>query len=95
MPKYLIERHLPGAGALTPTQLRDMSCKSNSVLEQLGPRIQWVHSYVTPDALYCVYIAANEPLVREHAVRGGFPITRVIPIAETIDPTTSERTVAT
>ncbi len=77
MPKYVIEREIPGAGDLTPEQLRGISQKSCSVLNGLGPQIQWVHSYVTGDKIYCVYIAANEGLVREHARQGGFPANRV------------------
>jgi hypothetical protein len=94
VPKYLIERQLPGAGALTSTQLQQISCKSNSVLASLGPDIQWLQSYVTPDALYCVYIAANEQIIRDHASRGGFPVTRITRITQAIDPSTAE-TVAT
>ena len=90
MPKFLIERQLPGAGALTAEQLRDVARKSNDVLAGLGPSIQWVQSYVTPDALYCVYIAPNEELIREHAKRGGFPATKIVPIADAIDPTTGD-----
>ena len=77
MPKFLIEREIPGAGALSPAQLRDVSQKSCSVLRNLGPQIQWVQSYVTGDKIYCVYIAPNEEMVREHARQGGFPANRV------------------
>ncbi|MGH9894437.1 MAG: DUF4242 domain-containing protein [bacterium] len=90
MPKYLIERQLPGAGSLTPTQLQQIAKKSNEVLAELGPSIQWVQSYVTPDALFCVYIAPNEELIREHATRGGFPVTKIVPIGTGIDPTTGD-----
>ena len=90
MPKYLIERQLPGAGALTTAQLQEISCRSNSVLAALGPDIQWVQSYVTPDAIYCVYIAQDEQLIRDHASRGGFPVTRITRITQAIDPTTAE-----
>ena len=90
MPKYLIERQLPGAGSLTPAQLKDISGKSNEVLAALGPSIQWVQSYVTQDAIFCVYIAPNEELIREHAKRGGFPATKITQIAQGIDPTTAE-----
>ncbi len=90
MPKYVIEREIPGAGDLTPAQLRGISQKSCSVLNGLGPQIQWVHSYVTGDKIYCVYIAANEGLVREHARQGGFPANRVSEVKSVIDPTTSE-----
>ena len=94
MPKYLIERQIPGAGALTQEQLQQISSRSNSVLATLGPEIQWVQSYVTPDAIYCVYIAANEQIVRDHASRGGFPATRITQINQVIDPTTAEVPVA-
>src|SRR2546421_12957444 len=77
MPKYMIERDLPGAGALTPEQLRAISQKSCSVLRGLGPQVQWLHSYVTDDKIYCVYIAPSEELVRKHAQEGGFPANRV------------------
>ncbi|MGH9346133.1 MAG: DUF4242 domain-containing protein [Vicinamibacterales bacterium] len=90
MPKYLIERQIPGAGALTEAQLRDITRKSNEVLSGLGPSIQWVQSYVTPDAIYCVYIAPDEQLIREHAQRGGFPATKITRIGGTIDPTTAD-----
>jgi hypothetical protein len=90
MPKYLIERHLPGAGALSPEQLKEVSKKSNAVLASLGPEIQWVQSYVTGDAIYCVYIAPDEKLIREHGSRGGFPVTKITRIDGTIDPTTGE-----
>lgn len=94
MPKYLIERQLPGAGALTPAQLKEISSRSNSALAALGPDIQWVQSYVTPDAIYCVYIANNEQIIRDHASRGGFPATRITRITQVIDPTTAEMPVA-
>jgi hypothetical protein len=90
MPKYLIERQLPGAGALSPSDLQGISSKSCDVLRTLGPEIQWVQSYVTDNALYCVYIAPNEELIREHARSGGFPVTRITPILRTIDPVTAE-----
>jgi cell division inhibitor SulA len=90
MPKYVIERELPGAGDLTPQQLQGVSQKSCSVLRNLGPQIQWLHSYVTQDKIYCVYIAPNEKLIREHASQGGFPANRISEIKTTIDPTTSE-----
>jgi Nickel responsive protein SCO4226-like len=90
MPKYVIERELPGAGQLTPDQLQAVSQKSCSVLRNLGPEIQWVHSYVTDDKIYCIYIAPNEQLIREHATQGGFPANRISEIRQTIDPTTSE-----
>ena len=90
MPKYLIEREIPGAGNLTPDQLHAISQKSCSVLSGLGPQIQWLESYVTGDKIYCVYIAPNEAMVREHAQRGGFPANRIAEIKSIIDPTTSE-----
>jgi hypothetical protein len=90
MPKYLIERDIPGAGALTPEQLQGVSAKSCSVLKGLGPSIQWVQSYVTGDKVYCVYIAPDEAMVREHARQGGFPANRVSEIRGIIDPTTAE-----
>lgn len=90
MPKYIIERDIPGAGKLTPEQLQGISQKSCGVLQSLGPKIQWVESYVTDDKVYCVYIAPNEALVREHAKQGGFPANRVSEIRTVIDPTTAE-----
>lgn len=90
MPKYVIERDLSGAGNLSTDQLRAISQKSCGVLRNLGPQIQWLHSYVTQDKIYCVYIAPNEALVREHASQGGFPANRVSEVKTIIDPTTSE-----
>ena len=90
MPKFVIEREIPGAGKLSAAQLQAISQKSCGVLSNLGPSIQWVHSYVTGDKIYCVYIAPNEDLVREHAARGGFPANRISQITATIDPTTAE-----
>ena len=90
MPKYLIEREIPGAGKLTPEQLRDISQTSCNVLHKLGPKIQWVESYLTDDKVYCVYIAPDEATVREHARQGGFPANRVSEIKGMIDPTTAE-----
>ena len=90
MPKYVIEREIPGAGKLTATDLRGISAKSCSVLRDLGPSIQWVESYVTDDKIYCVYIAPNEALVREHARLGGFPANKVSEVRARIDPTTAE-----
>lgn len=90
MPQYLIERNIPGAGNLTSAELKAISQKSCSVLNQLGPQIQWVHSYVTGDQIYCIYRAPNEEMVREHARLGGFPANRVSEIKTTIDPTTAE-----
>jgi len=90
MPKFVIERELPGAGSLSAGQLQGVAAKSCGVLKQLGPQIQWVHSYVTNDKIYCIYIAPNEEMVREHARLGGFPANRVSEIKEIIDPTTAE-----
>ena len=90
MPKYLIEREIPGSGKLTPQELQAVSQKSCSVLKQMGPQIQWVHSYVTGDKIYCVYIAPNEEMVREHAKQGGFPANRISQITAIIDPATAE-----
>jgi len=90
MPKYLIEREIPGAGKLSPAELQQISQKSCGVLNEMGPKIQWLHSYVTDDKIYCVYIAPNEDAVREHASQGGFPANRVSQIASVIDPTTAE-----
>lgn len=90
MPKFLIERELPGAGKLSQQELQAISQKSCGVLQSLGPQIQWVESYVTDDKIYCVYIAPNEEMVREHASQGGFPANRVSEIRRTIDPTTAE-----
>jgi hypothetical protein len=90
MPKYLIEREIPGAGKLTPAQLQGISRKSCSVLNTLGPQIQWIHSYVTGDKIYCVYRAPNEEMVREHAKQGGFPANRISEITTIIDPSTAD-----
>jgi hypothetical protein len=90
MPKYVIEREIPGAGQLTPEQLRRLSQKSCDVLKKLGPQIQWVQSYVTDDRFYCVYIAPSEELVREHSRQGGFPTHRIAQVRQVIDPTTAE-----
>ncbi|HKB04217.1 MAG TPA: DUF4242 domain-containing protein [Gemmataceae bacterium] len=90
MPKYVIERDLPGAGSLTPEQLRGVSQKSCTVLRGLGPAVQWVHSYVTADKIYCVYIAPSEDLIRRHAQEGGFPANRISEVRTIIDPTTAE-----
>jgi hypothetical protein len=90
MPKYVIEREIPGAGTLSPDQLQAISQKSCNVLQNLGPQIQWVQSYVTGDKIYCVYIAPNEEMIREHAQQGGFPANRVSEIMTVIDPTTAE-----
>src|SRR5579862_2087519 len=90
MPKYVIERELPGAGKLTPQQLQAISQKSCGVLRNLGPEIQWVHSYVTADKIYCIYNAPNEQLIRDHASQGGFPANRISEVKSVIDPTTAE-----
>ena len=90
MPRYVIEREIPGAGKLSATELHGISAKSCGVLQKLGPSIQWVQSYVTDDKIYCVYIAPNEALVREHATQGGFPANKVSEVQEIIDPTTAE-----
>lgn len=90
MPKFVIEREIPGAGKLSADELQGISQKSCGVLREMGPRIQWLHSYVTDDKIYCVYIAPDENAIREHAAKGGFPANRVSRIARVIDPTTSE-----
>ena len=90
MPKYLIEREIPGAGKLSPEQLRGISQKSCSVLNNLGPQIQWIQSYVTGNKIYCVYRAPNEEMVREHARQGGFPANTISEIKTVIDPSTAE-----
>jgi hypothetical protein len=90
MPKYVIEREIPGAGVLTPDQLQGISQKSCSVLRNLGPEIQWVQSYVTDNKIYCVYIAPNEEMVREHASQGGFPANKISEVKSMIDPTTAD-----
>ena len=90
MPKYVIERDIPQAGNLTEQQILAISQKSCSVLQNLGPQIQWVHSYVTDGKIYCVYIAPNEEMVKEHAKQGGFPANRVSEVKHMIDPTSAE-----
>ena len=90
MPKYVIERDIPGAGKLSAKNLAGISQKSCSVLNELGPKIQWVQSYVTDDKIYCVYIAPDEQTIREHAKRGGFPANRISEVKQIIDPTTAE-----
>lgn len=90
MPKYVIEREIPGAGNLSKQDLTAISQKSCGVLGQLGPQIQWVESFVTPNKIYCVYIAPNEEIVREHASKGGFPANSISEIKAIIDPTTAE-----
>ncbi len=90
MPKYVIEREIPGAGKLTSEQLKAISQTSCGVLNEMGPRIQWLHSYVTTDKIYCVYTAPNEEMVREHAAKGGFPANSVSEVSTIIEPITAE-----
>jgi hypothetical protein len=90
MPKFLIEREVPGAGQLTPMELQSLARRSVGVLRQLGPDIQWVESYITGNNLYCVYVAPDEEMVREHGRLGGFPVNRVTQVQQIIDPTTAE-----
>ena len=90
MPKYIIEREIPGAGKLSEAELKGIAQKSCGVLDKLGPRIQWVESYVTGDKIYCVYVAPNEQLIREHARQGGFPANSISEIKRIIDPTSAE-----
>ena len=86
--RYIIERDLPGIGSFTAEQLRDVSRTSSAVLRDMGPGIQWIHSHVTGDRLYCIYLAESEHLLREHAKRGGFPCTKITEVVHMIDPTT-------
>jgi len=90
MPKFVIERNIPGAGKLTPAELQAISATSCGVLREMGPAIQWVQSYVTDDKIYCVYHAPSEAMVREHAQKGGFPANVVANVRRVIDPTTAE-----
>ena len=90
MPKFVIERDLPGAGKLSPEELRGISQKSCDVLRKLGPEINWVQSYVTDDKIYCIYVAPSAEMIREHAQEGGFPANRISEIRSVIDPTTAE-----
>jgi hypothetical protein len=90
MPKFVIEREIPGAGKLSPAELQGIAQKSCGILHELGPQVQWVHSYVTDDKIYCVYIAPDEQAVRTHAEMGGFPANSVAEIRSVIDPTTAE-----
>jgi hypothetical protein len=90
MPKYVIERELPGAGKLTQDQLQAISQKSCSVINHLGPQIQWIESYVTDDKIYCIYRAPSEELIRQHAKEGGFPANRISQIRSVIDPSTAD-----
>lgn len=90
MPKYIIEREIPQAGNLSPAELQAISRKSCGILQDMGPQIQWVQSYVTQNKIFCVYIAPNEDAVREHARQGGFPANAVLEVKTVIDPTTAE-----
>ena len=90
MPKYVIERELPGAGKMSAQQLKTIAQKSCGVLREMGSQIQWQESYVTDDRIYCLYIAPNEEMVREHAKQGGFPASRVSRVTAQLDPTTAE-----
>jgi hypothetical protein len=91
MPKFVIEREIPNAGKLSPEELQGISKKSSEVLQNLGPQIQWVQSYVTDEKIYCIYIAPNKQMIEEHAKQGGFPANRISEIRSVIDPTTAER----
>ena len=90
MPKFVIEREIPGAGKLSPQDLQGISQKSCGVLQSMGPKIQWVQSFVTDDKIYCVYVAPDEEAIREHARQGGFPANRISQVRRMIDPTTAE-----
>ena len=90
MPKYVIEREIPNAGKLSASELQAISRKSCDVIQEMGPQVQWLHSYVTGDKIYCVYIASNEDAVRKHAQKGGFPANRISEVRSVIDPTTGE-----
>jgi hypothetical protein len=90
MPQYVIEREVPGAGQFSEAQIREISLKSLDVLGAMGPKIQWIHSYVTDDKIYCVYLAPDEQTVREHAQKGGFPANVVARVRSVIEPTTAE-----
>ena len=90
MPKFVIEREIPGAGKMSPTDLKARSKKSCGVLSSLGPNVQWIQSFVTADKLYCIYHATDESLVRRHAELGGFPANKISPVASVIDPATAE-----
>jgi hypothetical protein len=90
MPKFVIERDIPGAGKISPQEMKAIAQKSCNVLREMGPQVQWIHSYVTDDKIYCVYVAPDEKAVREHALKGGFPANRVSRVRSIIDPTTSE-----
>ncbi|MFZ0662759.1 MAG: DUF4242 domain-containing protein [Acidobacteriaceae bacterium] len=90
MPQFVIEREIPGLGNMSDTEIREAARKSVAVLKELGPEIQWLQSYVTGDKLYCVYLAPDETLIREHAKRGGFPANRISAVRRLIDPSTAE-----
>jgi hypothetical protein len=90
VPRFVVEREIPGAGALSPRDLKAIAQKSRRVLRQQGPQVQWVHSYVTADRIYCVYIAPDEQSLREHAAQVGVPATRISAVTSIIDPTTAE-----
>ncbi len=90
MPKYVIERELPGAGKLSAQELQGISEKSRAILSEMGPQIQWLHSYVTDDKVHCVYIGPDEASIREHAEKGGFPANSIAKVSTVIDPTTAE-----
>lgn len=90
MPRFIIERVVPGAGKMTPDELKALSTRSCNVINTIGPKIQWVHSYVTENKIYCIYIAPDEETVREHARLGGFPANQIAVIGRMIDPTTAE-----
>lgn len=93
MPRYVIEREVPGAGRLSSRDLKEMAVTSCDVLRNMGPEIQWIHSYVTDDKVYCVYIAPNEEMIREHARQSGFPANSVSEVSSIIDPVTAEQNV--
>lgn len=90
MPRFIIERVVPGAGKMTPDELKAMSTRSCNVISSIGPKIQWIHSYVTDNKIYCIYIAPDEETIREHARQGGFPANQINVIGRMIDPTTAE-----
>ncbi len=90
MPKFVIEREIPGASKMTPSELAEAARKSNAVLRELGPQIQWIHSFVTDDKLYCVYLAPDEATILEHARRSGFPASRISAVRALLDPTSGE-----
>lgn len=94
MPKYVIERDIPGAGRMTASDLQGVAKKSCSVLREMGPDIKWLHSYVTSNKVYCVYVAPNEEMIREHADKGGFPVTHIERVSTVIDPATEEESQA-